>query len=124
MEGPPDGVFCCVAVYEILSKLPKHGVGSRIQRKTWKDDSFWDVSQVKMHVSGKAGKAYGMLTWRGEQVHEVPKQIPGSLKKVWRIVSSSSEGSGVPWPSLDRSLLDSVSEAPQQTEEAASPPPS
>ncbi|KAI8106890.1 hypothetical protein M9434_001544 [Picochlorum sp. BPE23] len=110
-----SGVCLAKNVYEILSKLPKHGVGSRIQRKTWKDDSFWDVSQVKMHVSGKAGKAYGMLTWRGEQVHEVPKQIPGTLKKVWRVVSSSSEGPGVTWPSLDKALLDSVGQSQEET---------
>jgi len=97
-------------VYEVLGKLPRHGVGSRIQRTSWYENSFWDIAKVNIDVSGNTGKAYGMLTWRGEQVHDRPMRIPGTLKKVWRVVSpadaQSSADSG--WTPLDKNLMDSV----------------
>lgn len=93
-------------MYEVLGKLPRHGVGARIQRNTWYEDSFWDVVDVKIDMSGKTGKAYGMLTWKGKQVHEEPIRIPGSLKKVWKAIIP--EATREPWSSLDKDLLQSV----------------
>lgn len=98
-----------IAVYEVLGKLPRHGVGSRIQRKTWLEDSFWDIAEVRVDVSGKTGKAYGMLTWRGEQVHEKPIRIPGTLKKVWRPMTTPEE-MRPNWTPLDTTLMASVAE--------------
>lgn len=95
------------AVYEILSKLPRHGVGVRVQRKAWKEDSFWDVVETKMHLSGKSGKAYGKLTWRGSEMHNEPKRMNGTLKKVWRLVPQMAEESKE-WPSLPQDNLDSL----------------
>lgn len=96
------------AVYEILSKLPRHGVGARVQRKAWKEDSFWDVVETKIHLSGKSGKAYGKLTWRGSEMHDQPKRMNGTLKKVWRIVPQMGEESKECWPSLPQENIDSL----------------
>lgn len=106
------GLFC--AVYEVLGKLPRHGVGSRIQRTSWYENSFWDIAEVNIDVSGKTGKAYGMLTWRGEQVHDRPMRIPGTLKKVWRVVTSPDATSSAGWTPLDKSLMDSVAPATEE----------
>jgi len=102
-----DAMWCGFVVYEILSKLPKHGIGSRVQRKAWKEDSFWDVVETKIHLSGKSGKAYGKLTWRGSEMHNEPKRMNGTLKKVWRLVPQIAE-EGKEWPSLPKDNLDSL----------------
>ena len=39
-------------VYEVLGKPPRHGVGSRIQRTSWYENSFWDIAKVNIDVSG------------------------------------------------------------------------
>lgn len=109
----------CYAVYEVLGKLPRHGVGSRIQRSTWYADSFWDIAEVKMDVSGKTGKAYGMLTWRGEQVHDRPMRISGTLKKVWRVMAPETQGSSQQWPALDTGLMESVPHSTKNEEQTS-----
>jgi Mitochondrial 28S ribosomal protein S34 len=38
------------AAYEVLSSLPKHGVGTKITRSTWQDNSFWTVTQIKTEM--------------------------------------------------------------------------
>lgn len=102
-------------MYEVLGKLPRHGVGSKIQRSSWYENSFWDIAEVKIDVSGKTGKAYGMLTWRGEQIHDRPMRIRGTLKKVWRAVSPvGDDARPVVWTSLDKNIMDSVSSASEK----------
>ena len=61
-----------------------------MQKKTWQEDSFWDVVKVQMDLSGAAGKSYGLLTWRGTRLHEEPRRIPGTRKKVWRAMEEAS----------------------------------
>jgi hypothetical protein len=100
-----------VAVYEVLSTLPRHGVGSRLQKKTWHEDSYWDVIKVQMDLSGASGKSYGVLTWRGTKVHEEPRRIPGTRKKVWRVVDSGvsdSQSGSSAWRPMDTVLLNSL----------------
>ena len=94
-------------MYEVLSTLPKHGIGARVQRKSWHENSYWDVVRVNMDVSGKSGKSYGMLTWNGSKVHEEARRIPGSLKKVWRVIREK-DAKLPAWQALDEALLESV----------------
>ena len=95
---PDDPVL---AVFDVASKLPSRGVGQRISRKTWEDNSFWTVERVQVKLvayylwhsilvrilcrfsqtmvlltmqDGRHGKAYGVLTWRGES-----QQLPPLL---------------------------------------------
>lgn len=117
--------FSPIAVYEVLSKLPQHGVGSKISRVTWMDNSFWTVTEVKMGLvrlisrpsifsivqgsitsnhsplqNGKTGESYGILTWRGNQKNEKPTRINGSLKKLWRQLATHDTTLREEWPSL------------------------
>jgi hypothetical protein len=103
------------AVYEVLSALPKHGIGARVQRKSWHENSYWDIVRVQMDVSGKSGKSYGMLTWNGNKVDEEARRIPGSLKKVWR-VRREKDALLPGWQVLDGALLESVKDDDHQGE--------
>ena len=50
---------------------PHYGVGSKFARTRWEErgapDSFWTVTKLKPKASGRAGKAWGTLTWKGEE---------------------------------------------------------
>ena len=78
-----------------------------MQKKTWQEDSYWDVVKVQMELSGASGKSYGMLTWRGTRLHEEPRRIPGTRKKVWRVLE---EGAGVRsgFEAMDSAVLESL----------------
>jgi len=54
--------------------------------------------------TGKNGKAYGILTWRGQEQGQSPVRINGSNKKVWRHVPRTS-GVQSGWPSLALTAL-------------------
>lgn len=66
-----------------------------------------------MLQTGKNGKAYGLLTWRGLQGAEKPVRINGSYKKVWRQldVETASSPSNGGWPSLALAALKQESAA-------------
>lgn len=36
------------AAFEILSRLPHHGMGSKLARTSWGDDCFWTVQKVRL----------------------------------------------------------------------------
>lgn len=40
--GPPSAAF------ELLSRMPKHGLGSKLSRTSWSDDCFWTVQKVRL----------------------------------------------------------------------------
>ncbi|WIA31577.1 hypothetical protein OEZ86_002465 [Tetradesmus obliquus] len=68
---------------EVVSHLPKLGVGSKVTRKAWEPygDSYWEVVAVKPRTEdGSAGKVYGVLTWRGQR-EQKPRLINGRAKR-------------------------------------------
>lgn len=40
-------IFFLNAVFEVVRKLPFRGVGSRVKRSRWSEDSFWEITAVK-----------------------------------------------------------------------------
>ncbi|KAG7666804.1 hypothetical protein Ndes2526B_g09557 [Nannochloris sp. 'desiccata'] len=106
--------------YEVLSSLPKHGMGTKITRSTWQDSSFWTVTQIKTEMDGKRGKAYGLLTWRGEQQGEQPSRIRGASKKLWRPLGAAAGAVGPEptpvWPSLAASAMEEAEVKRQEPE--------
>ena len=46
------------AAFELLSRLPRQGVGSKLSRHSWQDASYWLVTDVRM---AKVGAALGEL---------------------------------------------------------------
>ncbi|WIA11492.1 hypothetical protein OEZ85_011605 [Tetradesmus obliquus] len=78
---------------EVVSHLPKLGVGSKVTRKAWEPygDSYWEVVAVKPRTEdGSAGKVYGVLTWRGQR-EQKPRLINGRAKRVWRWLPSQQQ---------------------------------
>ena len=69
---------------------------------------------------GKSGKAYGVLTWRGEQQREEASRVRGSYKKVWRRLAEDEEHhQHSAWPSLAAAALKSEGEAVEVAVETA-----
>jgi len=98
-------------VFELAKQLPEYGVGARFARTRWEHrgapDSFWTVSRMKPKPSGRAGRAWGTLTWKGEAKEGV-RRIPGSMKAgIWRVLEEPKTMSG---PKLSK---------PEPSEEAA-----
>eukprot|EP00879_Flechtneria_rotunda_P004047 GHRR01004290.1.p1 GENE.GHRR01004290.1~~GHRR01004290.1.p1 ORF type:complete len:134 (+),score=52.06 GHRR01004290.1:211-612(+) len=78
---------------DVVTHLPKLGVGSRVARKAWEPygDSYWEVTAVKPKSDdGSVGKVWGVLTWRGVK-EERPRKINGRAKKVWRWIPTEQE---------------------------------
>ncbi|KAK9785857.1 hypothetical protein WJX73_009064 [Symbiochloris irregularis] len=69
------------SLFDLLQKQPKQGLGQKFRRTSWKDDSFWTLTAAKPSLEGQRGKAWGLLTWKGEQQSQ-RKQVNGSLKKI------------------------------------------
>ena len=38
------------AVYQLLAKQPRKGLGHQLQRATWPEDSFWTISRVRLDL--------------------------------------------------------------------------
>ena len=38
------------AVLQVTKKLPNRGLGTKLQRLKWKDDSFWTITAVKPSI--------------------------------------------------------------------------
>ncbi|EFN59991.1 hypothetical protein CHLNCDRAFT_133133 [Chlorella variabilis] len=104
--------------FEILSRMPQHGLGSKLSRTSWTDDCYWTIARVKLSPDGKHGKAWGVLTWRGEpQRPNAPTQMAGPLKRVWRAVQ---DGSQQQWQSIG--VADTLRQEQQQAAAAEAPP--
>ncbi|KAL3148478.1 hypothetical protein ABBQ38_013920 [Trebouxia sp. C0009 RCD-2024] len=78
------------SLLQVTKKLPRRGVGTKLQRLSWKEDSFWTLTAVKPSIDGNHGVASGVLTWKGDVQSEKPKRINGVLKKVWRHMQPST----------------------------------
>lgn len=72
------------SLLQVTRKLPNRGLGTKLQRIKWKDDSYWTITAVKPSIDGDHGAASGILTWKGQPQSEQPKRINGVLKKVWK----------------------------------------
>eukprot|EP00878_Enallax_costatus_P002994 GHUV01003190.1.p1 GENE.GHUV01003190.1~~GHUV01003190.1.p1 ORF type:complete len:133 (+),score=22.21 GHUV01003190.1:273-671(+) len=78
---------------DVLTKLPKLGVGSRVTRKSWElhGNCYWEVRGVTPRKpDGSAGKVWGLLTWRGIREHRI-REINGRAKPIWRWMPSKAE---------------------------------
>jgi len=57
------------SLYEVLSRTPTGGVGSKVFQTRWKGkgihDCYWVVTRSQFKCDGKHGKAWGQLVWKG-----------------------------------------------------------
>lgn len=58
------------SLYETLSRLPKDGVGSRVTQPRWAakgiQNSYWEITKVRIKDEGRHGKVWGRLFWKGQ----------------------------------------------------------
>jgi small subunit ribosomal protein S34 len=64
--------------------MPDYGVGKKFNRKTWPEDSYWTMTKIDFKDPGH-GKAWGVLTWKGESKSGKEERILGPLKRgIWQ----------------------------------------
>jgi len=67
----PDSPFLTGkgTLYETLSRLPNDGVGAFVRQKRWdvvgRQNTYWEVTRVKLKNEGKNGKAWGRFVYKG-----------------------------------------------------------
>ncbi|KIO19880.1 hypothetical protein M407DRAFT_246026 [Tulasnella calospora MUT 4182] len=80
-------------LYQVLSSLPKDGVGARITQARWEkkgiQDSYWEITRVRLKAEGNHGKAWGKLVWKGKPVNEHTTRIRQGLKYLWKDIPNS-----------------------------------
>jgi len=100
-------------LFDVIRVLPRQGLGQKVSRKSWQDNSYWTIERVKISLDGRHGKAHGLLTWRGTTA-EKPTKINGVLKNLWRALPGSEGETG--WHSIKKPALH---QKPAQQEAAA-----
>ena len=66
-----SGILKGANLYETVASLPKDGVGSLIRQTRWlqkghgAQNSWWEVTRVKLKDHSKHGKVWGRLYWNG-----------------------------------------------------------
>lgn len=90
-------------LYDIVTRLPRNGVGYKLRRKTWPENSYWKLTQVKISVKQSVegmnhGKAWGHFTWLGDEKNEEPTRVRGAHKKVWQTADSTDTTGWKPLP--------------------------
>lgn len=74
-----------------------------------------------MSPDGAHGKAYGHLTWKGQQREEREQEIRGPLKKLWTLVDqTSSTTTLLESPAAAKLRQEVAAAAPQDTHDDAS----
>lgn len=85
---------------DVLADLPLFGVGVRMSKDTWFDESYWHIVHVHPKVKSFAAapadvegavpelraKVYGVKYWNGVAETGRVKRIRGHLKDGWRRV--------------------------------------
>jgi hypothetical protein len=98
---------------EVTRSLPKHGIGAKLRRTTWGEDSFWQVTAVKPHEDGVHGKASGILTWKGVQQSEKPRRVNGVLKKIWILADDSANPELKTWQTVPKPAVAAEASSPK-----------
>ena len=84
----------------ILEPLPRFGVGVKVSKTKWHDDSFWHILDVRpkrksfVSQSGDAPERlvagiYGVKYWNGQPDTGRVMRIRGQMKQIWRQVGLS-----------------------------------
>ena len=87
---------------ELIGRFPQNGKGMKVFKKTWPDDCYWLIYDVKMR-SAQSARMYGLHYWNGElQKHKIA-HIPGVHKRgIWQFdVNGAFE---IPEPQLEEKV--------------------
>eukprot|EP00884_Botryococcus_braunii_P013683 jgi/Botrbrau1/22315/Bobra.0863s0001.1 len=81
-------------LFEVVRNLPFRGVGSRVKRSRWSEDSFWEITAVKPSLDELHGKAWGKTN--------MEREIRRFCEDYQWVLEESVESFGTPWyPGLD-----------------------
>lgn len=81
------------AAFELLSRQPSHGLGTKLSRTTWADDCYWTISKVRIAPVRKpllqifrsccpnSSDSHSMVAWAGV-AHE--GCIPWAQQTAWQ----------------------------------------
>lgn len=112
------------AAFELLSRLPQHGLGSKLSRTSWTDDCYWTVQKVRVSpvrpqhaalcalslgleagASVRCSKAmaggFGCMlfcTWQGAAAKKMPPSCPPYLHHVCQPACPPSRCDTLPPP--------------------------
>ena len=53
------------AVFDIARLLPRYGLDQKLSRKTWKDNSFWTISRIRVKPVSMVIRRIHMLQGKG-----------------------------------------------------------
>jgi small subunit ribosomal protein S34 len=77
-----------MSMFQMCGQLPNRGVGYRFYRKTWPENSYYELSTIKLKDPGH-GKAWGYFVWKGER-SEQPLKVRSPLKRgIWQYTPPS-----------------------------------
>ncbi|XP_029944536.1 small ribosomal subunit protein mS34 [Salarias fasciatus] len=84
-------------LFSILSGMRMFGVGRLFTRKSWLEDhsepSYWKITKVKVDYTAENmdhGKAWGILTYKGQPESEV-KEVDKVMYHDWRLIPKHME---------------------------------
>lgn len=106
-------------LFDILYSYRDWGVGQKLTRRPWSNpDCYWTITKVVPKYNSplmKRGKAFGILTWQGQ---EIPRElrIPSSLKREWALINEVTADSA----SSTSSASAEASTTPNTTSQASS----
>ncbi|KAG8903830.1 hypothetical protein FRB99_002681 [Tulasnella sp. 403] len=73
------------SLYQVLSVLPKDGIGARVAQSRWENkgikDTYWEVTRVRLKDEGKHGKAWGKLVWKA-----TVGDVQGTRPAIWDVL--------------------------------------
>ncbi|KAI9313055.1 hypothetical protein BX666DRAFT_1880437 [Dichotomocladium elegans] len=81
-------------LYQVLSVLPDHGVGSRVVPTKFLNnpslnDSYYEITKVNLKPGLSHGRAWGVKVVKGRTMeHGKPVEIRNGLKYKWKLYSS------------------------------------
>ena len=52
------------SIIEMVSRFPKNGLGVKIFKKTWPENSYWKIMHANLKGE-KGGKLFGVQYWQG-----------------------------------------------------------
>ena len=88
-------------MFELAKTLPNHGIGSTFTKYSWRvnaeayPETYWKLTRIVPRPSGRSGKAWGILTWKGRPRFE-EGLVNGSMKPIWAVKVAARETTELP----------------------------
>lgn len=81
-----SATLLCRAVFDVIRVLPRQGLGQKVSRKSWQDNSYWTIERVKISLVGHKHHCY-MHQASKLHPHAALQQCGATWLSVWRCLS-------------------------------------